>query len=511
MKKFRLKNIKSFINSEEIEIKPITIFVGRNSCGKSSLLRFPVVLAQTFKEDVITPLLLFGNMIDYGNYDDVVNRHSNNSIGFTLEFGEELWFAIRRMMGSYYLRRFKEVGKRYKKVELEVLLSKQKKKIVVDEVKLVFDGEQACLIKREDNEKYYMSINKELIKNSSNKKYEFKLNKLRFERFIPSIDTESIIKNYISTLNINKENEDEILEKIYGILRGYDLGSEKFEINEQYLQDIFDLNRILILIDAYFRGINSSLKSDARELTYIGPFRESPKRTYRDSESNYSDVGVRGENAGMLLRQAAQGDRKLLEDVSNWFSKSMGYDLDIEDVGSSLFSVVVKRESSMVDNIIDTGYGISQVLPIVTQLYNKNGSINFEQRNYLGITEKKIFIFEQPELHLHPAAQAQLADLFVENVIDNRSEKIIIETHSEHLIRKLQVLVANPNINFSNDQVAIYYVDKDINNNSVVQKMEICENGQFEKEWPSGFFDKSYELTKQLLIANRKRKFNKEN
>ena len=74
MQKFCLNNIKSFKQSEEIEMKPITVFVGKNSCGKSSLLRFPVMLTQTFREDTLTPLLLFGNLIDYGNYDDVSYR-----------------------------------------------------------------------------------------------------------------------------------------------------------------------------------------------------------------------------------------------------------------------------------------------------------------------------------------------------------------------------------------------------------------------------------------------------
>ena len=78
MQKFALDHIKSFTHSNEIEIKPITVFVGKNSCGKSSLLRFPIVLAQTFKEDALTPLLLFGKFIDYGNYDVVVAQSDSN-------------------------------------------------------------------------------------------------------------------------------------------------------------------------------------------------------------------------------------------------------------------------------------------------------------------------------------------------------------------------------------------------------------------------------------------------
>ncbi|MGB0932420.1 MAG: AAA family ATPase, partial [Chitinophagales bacterium] len=67
MKSFQLKNIKSFKDTGEIELKPITIFVGKNSSGKSSLVRFPVVLAQTFLEDTISPIVFNGKYLDYGN------------------------------------------------------------------------------------------------------------------------------------------------------------------------------------------------------------------------------------------------------------------------------------------------------------------------------------------------------------------------------------------------------------------------------------------------------------
>jgi ABC-type cobalamin/Fe3+-siderophores transport system ATPase subunit len=87
IQKFSLNNIKSFSQSKEIEIKPITVFVGKNSCGKSNLLRFPVMLAQTFREETLTPLLLFGNLIDYGNYDDVAYRHGTVPLGFRISFG----------------------------------------------------------------------------------------------------------------------------------------------------------------------------------------------------------------------------------------------------------------------------------------------------------------------------------------------------------------------------------------------------------------------------------------
>jgi predicted ATPase len=65
MKSFEIHNIKSFVDSGVIEIKPITIFVGKNSCGKSSLIRFLAVLAQTALSRSDTPILFSGNLINY--------------------------------------------------------------------------------------------------------------------------------------------------------------------------------------------------------------------------------------------------------------------------------------------------------------------------------------------------------------------------------------------------------------------------------------------------------------
>ena len=82
---------------------------------------------------------------------------------------------------------------------------------------------------------------------------------------------------------------------------------------------------------------------------------------------------------------------------------------------------------------------------------------------------------------------------------------ILIETHSEHLIRRLQSLVANPDNKFTKDDVAIYYVDMDKQGDSTVTKMEMNDSGQFLQKWPSGFFDKGYELSKELLQFAQKR------
>lgn len=502
MKTFSINNIKSFSHSDEIEIKPITVFVGQNSCGKSSLLRFPVMLAQTFRDDALTPLLLFGNLIDYGNFDDVAYRHGNKPIGFQITFGQELAWTIKRRHPLHRIA-YDMDGEQItaiKNMKLEVYIDKSEKKLQVYKLKLYLEGKKLCTVQRTDN-KYRLTVH-QIFAQSTWKDFDAELSVpgIGFYKFIPLFDENELIQQYSKENHFLKENAAPVSTPrfLFDITEYIDTN-----IRKDLQQELKMLFLTISIIKIYFRSIKDHLQSEAEGISYIGPFRENPKRIYRDSESSFNDVGVNGENTSMILRQAAQGNQELLKNVSEWLNKTMGYSLNITDIGNDLYSLMVCGNQET-DNIIDVGYGISQVLPIVTQLYNNNGY----KKNPYGtrVSTQKTVIFEQPEIHLHPAAQAQLADLFVDCITDKKGtpHRILIETHSEHLIRKLQVLVADPDIKISHDQIAIYYVNKDVNGDSHVEKMNMCDNGQFEKAWPTGFFDKSYELTKMLMKANSK-------
>ncbi|WP_138309627.1 MULTISPECIES: DUF3696 domain-containing protein [unclassified Clostridium] len=501
MQKFLLDHIKSFEYSGKIEIKPITIFVGKNSSGKSSLLRFPVVLAQTFREDAITPLLLFGNMIDYGNYDDVAYRHESSPLGFGISFGRELSrfvnMELRSTVDEFSL--MKHLANM--NADVQVYIAKPSKKLEVEKTELHLNGEKVFTLSRHSVNSYTFVIHKLYNQDGKiweNGERECEVKDTLFNKFIPLLDVESIVNQLCA--DMVRKNSKPLPEFRYSYTIGDYIEHNIYKKNKMEYRSIYDT---VLIISAYYRAIRRQLASEAAGLAYIGPFRENPKRIYRDSESSYDDVGVNGENTSMLLRQAAQGNRKLLEDVSDWLQDAMGYKLAIKDMENGLYSLVVQGNEET-DNIMDVGYGISQVLPIVTQLLNI-GRNNRRMQVGHSLVQKTV-IFEQPEIHLHPAAQAQLADLFVECINHKKGEinRVLIETHSEHLIRKLQVLVADPDVPILSDQVAIYYVDKDKMGNSYIDKMELCNNGQFKKPWPSGFFDKNYELTRLLMKANQK-------
>lgn len=516
MQSFNLFNIKSFKTTGEISLKKLNIFVGRNSSGKSSLVRFPVILKQTFGEEVYTPLLLFGNLIDYGNFDDVIYNHEGDIIEFSISFDSKdirkYWhYGGGGNIFSNRVRQQSQSSKLFSFFNIKIALIKSSKKLIVQSIELFANGELLAAFIKQQKNNYIFMIYKLLYKDEIKQlETPIKLNpEITFNKFIPYFNytNEDFISNitYYVNMNQNMELDDATISRIIQItVESLQTEPTKTDLNhkERHLLDLVnEIYSTTIYIQTLLFSIQRDLNSFSNQVTYIGPFRKDPDRIYRDSESSFIDVGKNGENASMILRQSQQSRTHLLDKVSDWFLKSMGYKINIEEIeNSNLFKLMVYQENTKVgNNIIDVGYGIAQVLPIVTQLLMVTSADEEIQRRIYRYDRKRTFVIEQPELHLHPAAQANLADLFVEKVIQEPNSRLLIETHSEHLVRRLQVLVANPDIRINPDDVAIYYVDKIDDGSSEVKKINLYENGQFIERWPSGFFDKSYELSRELL------------
>lgn len=498
MKSFRIKNIKSFMDSGEIEIKPITIFVGKNSCGKSSLLRFPIVLAQTATSNTDSPIMFYGKMLDYGNYEDVVFGRKQENIEFEIHYDvnindlQDARYRMEREEDTFSTENMRDTW-------MKVSIGKKDKKMYIDSVELYVDEKNISGFYYYKNN-YKVKLNYcfndgEFIED----KHEIILQSMNFDAFFPLYDSRERF-SAIAGLVYNKTKEpidekkgQELYNKLYN--NGNPFGENEYTEEENQIvkiSDAFDYSSTLM------SHIYHRFQIEAIITTYIGPFRENPERVYRDSETQSRDVGVKGENVSTLLIRDFHNKNKLIEAISKWLKDTMGYNLEIKDMGSNLFQIMLVNSEGVESNILDVGFGISQVLPIVTQIIR---SSFISEKFVMGrkIDEETIYI-EQPELHLHPAAQAELADLFVKCIMEsNINKRIVLETHSEHLIRKLQVLIADKENDFSNDMVKIYYVDKDEKGIANVEEMKILPNGKFEKKWPSGFFDKAHELSMELL------------
>lgn len=509
MNGFRLKGIKSFIDSKDIELKPITIFVGENSSGKSSLLRFNSVIAQTFKEEVFTPLLLFGKMIDYGSYDEVRNsNNTNEEIYFEINFGDLEKTEIRMLSRYRYDLAEKAQSFLNKELRIEVTLYCEQK-IKLKKLTTYIGDEKILEITKTKSDKYKIESklkNENLLGHGNVIESECKI---RFYKFLPwelegleDMEISKLHKKYLNVLNSEHREEHQFIRFIYDArLRELKLENDYLKMYNEYLKIREHVGSLKLIIDA----CRERLINYSEKLNYIGPFRSKPERNYREYESTYDTVGVNGENTYQILKQNFDNKDQI---VSKWLKDILGVGLNIDEIqGSNLYKIMIEDQQGTKTNLIDTGYGISQILPILTEVLSGKRDISnprrIDLRRGLIRRNKKTLIIEQPELHLHPAAQSKLAELFLHFI--KKGHNLILETHSEHLIKKFQILVAKDN-EFSNNDIAIYYVHKDRGEGAKVERLLLDENGRFLNEWPTGFFDQGYKLASELLrtISSKK-------
>jgi predicted ATPase len=217
---------------------------------------------------------------------------------------------------------------------------------------------------------------------------------------------------------------------------------------------------------------------------YLGPLREYPRREYQWSGSPPSDVGRRGEKAIEAILSATQREEKRnfggrtrykpFDEMIAYWLKELGliYEFKVEEIGanSNLYRTKVKRdEKSPYALLTDVGFGVSQVLPALVLLYY--------------VPEGSIVLMEQPEIHLHPSVQSGLADVIL-NVAKTRNLQIIVESHSEHMLRRLQRRVAEAEA--GPEQIKLYFCDSR-GGESKLLDLELDVFGEV-RNWPPNFF-----------------------
>jgi predicted ATPase len=130
------------------------------------------------------------------------------------------------------------------------------------------------------------------------------------------------------------------------------------------------------------------------------------------------------------------------------------------------------------------GIGVSQVLPVLVAAY---------------ASQSEIIAIEQPEIHLHPALQADLGDVFIQSVMGPAKNRFLIETHSEHLLLRIMRRIRETNKGILPDgippirptDICVLFVEPD-GSRSIVREMPLDENGELVSAWPGGFFEEDF-------------------
>lgn len=242
---------------------------------------------------------------------------------------------------------------------------------------------------------------------------------------------------------------------------------------------------LLRLSTLHFDSIDA-LREVAQAVHYIGPFRAAPERFYRRKELAIDRVSKTGDNLAIILNALSRDQRAAL---SAWVREHFGFSLNLETDGSQL--VISIEENGAKTNLVDTGFGLSQVLPVVVQSWLATQPSAPIPDRLRGTSEAgaEIFAIEQPELHLHPRYQAHLADMFAGLVRAHndlgRRLPTIVETHSEALVNRLGELVAEGKLDPADVQVLVF--ERNESGSSTVRRSDFDEQGVLQN-WPIGFF-----------------------
>lgn len=455
MEKFsiRWQNFRCLKDTGWLQIRPITIVIGPNASGKTSLHAPLLLMKQTLDSpDTSLFLKVKGDLFNAGSYRDLIFNHETTNI---------LAFSIR--------------DERYKG-EID---SKDRKEIGVNrpgELNIEFD------IPKDSNHIYLRKFQvrdifgRELVQRVRLKSGKFSIqgpNYRDIDRKLKDVIRDAPPEHFLFTFEplFNFKIEKAIKEE------------------EKPSEFTFEEPESLYL--SVIRYVGGWIQYLLSNISYIGPLRQHPKRLYEVTDEKPLDVGVRGQNTPEILFQENKTD--LMKSVNEWVSKfEFGFQISCEDLSHGAYEILLRRNKDAPGiSLADTGFGLSQVLPLIVQgFYAKKGSI---------------IIAEQPEIHLNPKLQALLSDLFVS--IAKNGTGVIVETHSEHLLLRLRRLVADGSI--SAEDVGLYYVEK-TGGTSSIREVPIEDDGHINSEtWPKRFFEDA--LSESLALASAQYERSKEN
>ncbi len=399
----RMKNFKSWKDSGEVKLAPLTGFFGANNSGKSSLLQMLLLLKQTIGTNDVIFLGDKESHVNFGDFREVIHDHQTES-DLHLHIRCELSHAFPDLIRTpYQVVRF----------AFDTVIQQIEEKLLIDSLQ-------------------YKSL-------SSNTVFTWQKDDLS---------------------NVDESPTDFYPKNCYGL----------------HSSNEIEMPKILTYFIYSFEELFS-------HVFYLGPVREHPKRLYHWEGSHPEDIGRLGDRTIEALL-SARIDRKKIqynekemsieERISEWLRKmDLGYSFLLDRIESSNgkdYDVRIQtKEFGATIALADMGYGLSQFLPVLVLCYYA--------------PEGSTLILEQPGIHLHPKVQSQLADLLIEVVIE-RKLQILIESHSEHLLTRLQLRIAEGKLGAN--QTALYFCENE-SGTSKIKSLELDELGNI-KNWPKNFF-----------------------
>jgi len=551
--RIEFKNYKSFKAKQSLKFAPITIFIGPNSAGKSSIIKLLGLLTQSLESSSHRPINWRGAEVDLVGFEDASHRRNLNPIeirvacpktpvsvsieellgdqkprpeGFDLSLKIQSEDKLIGKIAHYRTSPYRYSAQVMDDLESQILgertyiyppasLLNSYRKVILKALEPQFRWLKENKIKR-SQEKVWGTLIEEYLNRDLG-------NDSQMKGFVPTVPDQTRMYNYSNvdgpvTPYYSKEKSK---LSISGIQKHWEVLISMIDINDlshvaaieahlkAYFQviiriggkDVSDYSNKLIEEIGFLR---KKVESVFKKVEFFPPLRDKPQAFYTKEE---------------LIAFTGRQDFATA-DFSSFVSiylKVLGFETDfkiqkISDIEDIYRIILIDTSTGYESSLVDVGYGFSQVLPMIFTKTRSN----------------KTIVLEQPELHLHPQAQGKLADLLLTDYMahtnraafqpdhpldgishlygdtdwypnTNRnylSNQYIVETHSEHLLRGLQVKVAKGIL--SPNDVAIYYVSRNRNGNGTIEQININANGFFDRPIPPGFYDSATQLLEKL-------------
>lgn len=459
---------KAFANETDVPLGALTLVYGPNSSGKSSLIQSLLLIKQSIDSG---HLVTQGTLSDVGSFIGVRNKHDAPAVEFGFTFGAPVWDLPAegtpdpthpRRLGF----RFTDSGDGRGGLEAAQ----------VEAGPLATQWVSAS----EDRRSASTSSLSDAFAEIATGTFLFGRDSRQiFDDEDPDRDRKRRVQGRSQARRLERDGLSEVEVEWLGLLP-----SGRPPVLPSHVGDERNLSTAQSYLDRLSRliaGVGLEFRSLLDGLVYLGPLRSAPQRFY----SRADGAGQPGDGRDAFL--FLYDNSSAVEQVNTWFKElEIPYEVDVVPIHAAaapglvgdLVAVSLRDlRSDVVVTPADVGYGISQAIPIVVELTARSHSI---------------VCIEQPETHLHPRLQARLGDLLIDATNpEGRANQLIVETHSEHLMLRVQRRIREDDIDAGD--VCVLYVDQNEDGSARVQRLRLDEDGDFVDEWPDGFFDERME------------------
>jgi hypothetical protein len=498
-------------DSGPVEIAPLTLLVGQNSSGKSTLARIFPLLRQSSESFAREPILWFGRLADFGSADIATCRQNPGEpcgLDVVFEINESLLSYPRRAIGSIRKTHLAPVKLSIRYIPSGGTKFSYKFSLSFFNHEISIDIKDSFVLRISINNKDYSDHLKDLLFVES---WQGCFPSISYRDDFLGLDYRGVFRKRISEfarINTHRRTESyrrgklvssicsaplhNLLQALRNIPEAdsvWKRNTEDWEKDSPQLKEITELvigNRLIEVIQEARLAFNRH----CQRVTYITPVRASAQRYYRRQGLALREIDSQGENVAMIIDSMSNSERK---ELAEWMEGFFGcYVATASSQGH--ISMTISRSSNLGEefsyNLADTGFGFSQMIPILLQLWLQCKKRRQHERPSL-YGDLRVVVIEQPELHLHPRLQSKLADLFLSMLNISKQNKIrlriIIETHSEHIINRIGALIGQSGADREDVNIVIFE-KSDFSSATSVRSTSYDDDGLIDN-WPYGFFD----------------------